>query len=228
MSFGGTRALILSCWTSRKWSLQEKESDRFNLLICNPPYVRHHHLVNGEKTRLQDVTKAACGVRIAGLAGLYCYFLGLSHSWMQRGGIAGWLMPSEFMDVNYGKAVKRYLLNKVTLLRIHRFDPNEMQFDDALVSSAVVWFRNEPPPADHKVNFTFGGSLFTPKLSRTVPATALQKEAKWTRFPVSGEREEVIHQRLADLFTIKRGIATGANKFFILTTRANRGPRASV
>jgi hypothetical protein len=194
-----------------------EEADRFNLVICNPPYVRHHHLENGEKTRLQEMTKAACGVHIAGLAGLYCYFLGLSHSWMQPGGIAGWLMPSEFMDVNYGKAVKRYLLDKVTLLRIHRFDPHEVQFDDALVSSAVVWFRNDPPPTDHKVDFTFGGSLFTPKYSRTVPATALQKEAKWTRFPIAGEREEVRHQRLSDLFTIKRGIATGANKFFILT-----------
>lgn len=194
-----------------------EEADRFNLLICNPPYVRHHHIANGEKNRLQNVTKAACGVPIAGLAGLYCYFLGLSHAWMQWGGIAGWLLPSEFMDVNYGKAVKRYLLNKVTLLRIHRFDPNEVQFDDALVSSAVVWFRNDPPPTHHEVNFTFGGSLFIPKLSRTVPAAALQKEAKWTRFPVSGEREEVIRHRLADFFTIKRGVATGANKFFILT-----------
>jgi adenine-specific DNA-methyltransferase len=126
-------------------------------------------------------------------------------------------MPSEFMDVNYGQAIKRYLLNKVSLLRIHRFDPNDVQFEDALVSSAVVWFRNDPPPADHMVDFTFGGSLFTPALSRTVPATALQKEAKWTRFPVSGEREENIRHRLADLFTIKRGVATGANKFFILT-----------
>lgn len=194
-----------------------EETERFNLLICNPPYVRHHHIVNGEKTRLQEVTKAACGVRIGGLAGLYCYFLGFSHTWMQQGGVAGWLIPSEFMDVNYGKVVKRYLLKKVTLLRIHRFNPNEVQFDDALVSSAVVWFRNDPPPANHKVDFTFGGSLFTPQLSRTVPAAALQREAKWTRFPVSGEREGSIRHRLADLFTIKRGIATGANKFFILT-----------
>lgn len=72
-----------------------KEADRFNLLICNPPYVRHHHIVNGEKIRLQGVTKAACGVRIAGLAGLYCYFLGLSHAWLQKGGAAGWLIPSK-------------------------------------------------------------------------------------------------------------------------------------
>ena len=119
------------------------EAERYNLLVCNPPYVRHHHVANSEKRRLQDATEVACGVRIAGLAGLYCYFLGLSHSWMQRGGIAGWLIPSEFMDVNYGEAIKRYLLDKVTLLRIHRFDPKDTQFDDALVSSAVVWFRQE-------------------------------------------------------------------------------------
>lgn len=194
-----------------------KESDRFNLLICNPPYVRHHHIVNGEKTRLQDAARVACGIRITGLAGLYCYFLGLSHAWMQRGGIAGWLIPSEFMDVNYGNAVKRYLLDKVTLLRIHRFDPDDVQFDDALVSSAIVWFLNDPPPAQHTVEFTFGGSLFFPKLSRAFAVSSLRKEAKWTRFPVSDVRGGITRYRLSDIFTIKRGIATGNNKFFILT-----------
>jgi len=194
-----------------------EEPDRFNLLICNPPYVRHHHIGNGEKARLQEATQAASGVRIAGLAGLYCYFLGLSHVWMKRGGIAGWLIPSEFMDVNYGAMVKRYLLDKVMLLRIHRFDPNDVQFDDALVSSAVVWFRNEPVHAGHEVEFTFGGSFSAPSITRTVPVAALRKETKWTRFPVSGVREGTARHRLSDLFTIKRGIATGHNKFFILT-----------
>jgi len=193
------------------------EENRFNLIICNPPYVRHHHIVNGEKGRLQDATKVVCGVHIAGLAGLYCYFLGLSHAWMQRGGVAVWLIPSEFMDVNYGEAVKRYLVERVTLLRIHRFDPNDVQFDDALVSSAVVCFRNDPPPANFEVEFTFGGSLSTPKITRFIPVVALRKEAKWTRFPTSDVREEIVRYRLSDFFTIKRGIATGDNKFFILT-----------
>ena len=194
-----------------------EEAHRFNLLICNPPYVRHHHIVNGQKSRLHDATKAACGVNISGLAGLYCYFLGLSHVWMQKGGIAGWLIPSEFMDVNYGKAVKRYLLNKVTLLRIHRFDPQEVQFGDALVSSAVVWFRNDPPSASHNVDFTFGGSLLRPKISRAVPFSVLHEAAKWTSLSISGEQGATVCHRLADLFKIKRGVATGGNKFFIVT-----------
>lgn len=193
------------------------ETDRYNLLICNPPYVRHHHIGAGEKDRLQNAVRAACGVQINGLAGLYCYFLGLSHAWMQRNGIAGWLIPSEFMDVNYGEQVKQYLLDKVTLLRIHRFDPGNVQFDDALVSSAIVWFRNTPPLAGNEVEFTYGGTLNTPQVVRTVQSSVLREEVKWTRFPLSDVRNGAAHYRLIDFFTIKRGIATGENKFFILT-----------
>ena len=49
--------------------------------------------VNGEKQRLKVRTQVACGVEINGLAGLYCYFLGLSHAWMANGGLAGWFHP---------------------------------------------------------------------------------------------------------------------------------------
>lgn len=192
------------------------DSDRFNFIICNPPYVRHHHIANPEKVRLQTITEEACGVRMSGLSGLYCYFLGLSHVWMQNNGLAGWLIPSEFMDVNYGDAVKRYLLDKVTLLRIHRFDPDDVQFGDAMVSSAVVWFRNAQPPTDHSVEFTLGDSLLGPRHKRVVPVQALRKERKWTRFPALDTRIRSRHYRVSDFFAIKRGIATGANNFFIL------------
>ena len=195
---------------------KEDPSPCFNLVICNPPYVRHHHLQNCNKTRLQLRTYYACGVKFSGLAGLYCHFLGLSHAWMAEGGIAGWLIPSEFMDVNYGQAVKRYLLEKVTLLRIHRFDPNDVQFSDALVSSAVVWFKKTPPPIDHSVTFTFGGTLLDPKHSRKIPASALIHESKWTRFPSAEIRNKNTAPTLSDFFQIKRGLATGDNDFFIL------------
>lgn len=196
---------------------REKPLPSFNLVICNPPYVRHHHLQNGDKARLQFRTQAASGIKISGLAGLYCHFLGLSHAWMKDDGIAGWLIPSEFMDVNYGRAVKRYLLDEVTLLHIHRFDPNDVQFTDALVSSAVVWFKNAPPPPNHEVKFTFGGKLSDPHVTRHVPAFALAHEQKWTRFPASDVRVHSGFPTLSDFFQIKRGLATGDNDYFILT-----------
>jgi predicted RNA methylase len=193
------------------------EEAKYNLLICNPPYVRHHHIIGSQKSRLLHNVMQACGIRFDGLSGLYCYFMGISHAWMRDGGIAGWLVPSEFMDVNYGEALKYYLLNRVKLLRIHRFDPNDVQFRDALVSSAVVFFCKEKPPADNKIEFTFGGTLAKPGMSRLVSAKTLQHEKKWTRFPVRDAREPVNGITLSALFTIKRGLATGDNKFFILT-----------
>jgi adenine-specific DNA-methyltransferase len=192
------------------------DSQKFNLIICNPPYVRHHH-INGQKERLHVEAIAAAKMNLSGLAGLYCYFMALSHRWMRSNGIAGWLIPSEFMDVNYGGAVKEYLLNEVTLLQIHRFDPKDAQFDDALVSSAVVWFQNKKPNLNHQVKFTYGGTLEHPTHEKIVNASALVNEKKWSRFPVSDEREVGITPRLSDFFSVKRGIATGDNKYFILT-----------
>lgn len=193
------------------------QSPGFNLLICNPPYVRHHHLESSEKLRLQKKSKGAAGIELSGLAGLYCHFLALSHHWMSGGGIAGWLIPSEFMDVNYGGELKRYLLKEVTLLRIHRFDPNNVQFDDALVSSAVVWFKKEKPPAGHTVEFTYGGTHAAPMISRRISSEELVKEAKWTRFPRLKIRAKTKAPVLSDFFDIRRGVATGNNKFFILS-----------
>ena len=190
---------------------------RFNLVICNPPYVRHHHMSNEEKKRLQIRTFKATGTKIGGLAGLYCHFVGLSQGWLAPNAISGWLIPSEFMDVNYGQALKRYLLERVTLLHIHRFDPADVQFADALVSSAVVWFRNTPPTAGHSVKFTFGGSLANPHLSKMIPAKALAREAKWTRFPAAEVRGISTIPTLGDFFRIKRGLATGDNSYFILS-----------
>ncbi|MBI5426725.1 MAG: N-6 DNA methylase [Nitrospinae bacterium] len=192
------------------------EEERFNLLICNPPYVRHHHLLFEEKIRLQRLAKDITGLRFSGLMGLYGYFLILSHQWMAENGVAGWLIPSEFMDVNYGRQIKHYLLERVTLLQIHRFNPALAQFDDALVSSVALWFRKTKPPENHKVLFTYGDSLGNPEYSGFVEAKDLQVEKKWTRYSSAPSRSERGEIALGDLFTIKRGLATGSNEFFIL------------
>src|SRR5438876_8463347 len=79
-----------------------------NLILANPPYVRHHHLTREGKTHLQSLVRRMTGVGVNGLAGLYVYFLLLATAWMQDGGYAAWLIPSEFMDVNYGSALRGF------------------------------------------------------------------------------------------------------------------------
>lgn len=188
-----------------------------NLILCNPPYVRHHHLGAEQKQRLRRQMEQA-GYRLSGLSGLYCYFLLLADRWMAPNGVAVWIVPAEFLDVNYGKVLKEYLSTDVTLLRIHRFDPANVQFNDALVSSVILVFRKATPSLDSVVELTTGRSLVEPQLIRALPLRRLNPKTKWGPLFTgsSPEREAPESLTVGDLFTVKRGLATGANSFFIL------------
>jgi hypothetical protein len=199
----------------------QNESQLVNLILTNPPYVRHHHIKKREKLLLQKNVKTQLGYNISGLAGLYCYFLLLSHSWLRKGGYGIWLIPSEFMDVNYGAIVKKYLTEKVTLIHIHRFEANDVQFADALVSSSIVIFQKRKQERNEKAIFSYGGSLLHPNEYKSILIHDLPQSQKWTQLfnktlPSTLDKNQGA-VKLADLFKIQRGIATGANKFFIMT-----------
>lgn len=192
-----------------------------NLILTNPPYVRHHHMEREDKDRLQVLAHQMAGVKVNGLAGLYVYFMLLATAWLEEGGYAAWLVPSEFMDVNYGTALKRYLTDRVMLIRAHRFDPEDVQFGDALVSSAVLVFRKMAPPPGHVVEFSFGGTISKPCASDSIPLEQLRESRKWTVYPSHRRNDRRASTSgndatLGEFFRIQRGIATGSNKFFIL------------
>lgn len=194
-----------------------------NLIVCNPPYIRHHHLVPETKLELGKQVQQVVGLSLSGLAGMYCYFLLLSHQWLAPGGVAAWLVPTEFMDVNYGQVIRTYLTEKVTLRRLHCFETSDVQFADALVSSAVVILENRQPVIGNKAILTVGGSLLSPKRRIEVPLAELGKEDKWTKLP---RKQKMVKSDLeltfGNLFSTRRGIATGANNFFIMTREQAR------
>ncbi len=188
-----------------------------NLIVCNPPYVRHHHLGSSMKSRLKGKA-ARLGFSANGLMGLYGYFLLLAHQWLAPDGGGVWIVPAEFLDVNYGGVLKRYLRDQVTTLRIHRFDPLDLQFGDALVTSVVLAFQNTPPSAGHHVRLTAGGDLLQPSLERSFSREVLDPKSKWgplfrATLPTGSSNDKA---RLGNFFAIKRGLATGDNRFFVL------------
>ncbi len=201
--------------------LQEPTNgDRYNLILANPPYVRHHHLSPQDKVRLQKAGQAQTSAKVSGLTGLYVYFMLLAHPWMSEGAIAAWLVPTEWMDVNYGQALRSYLTSKVSLIRVHRFNANDIQFGDALVSSSVIFLRNSSPPSDHKIEFT-SSELLEPQKRELVPLRTLQNSRKWSPLfnPDKGRSRKSPQKDVAlgDLVKVSRGIATGSNKYFIKT-----------
>ncbi|NKR58033.1 modification methylase [Rhodococcus hoagii] len=187
-----------------------------SLLVANPPYVRHHHLDSDTKARAAAMSLAEVGVKPSGLSGLYLHFMLLSHRTLRPGAVSAWLIPAEFMDVNYGRALKEYLTKQVTLQRVHRFDAADLQFDDALVTSAVVVFKNQAPAPDSIAEFTYGGSVSSPRDRYQSKVSDLNPSRKWSAMYRAGDPDHS-GPCLSDFFKIRRGIATGSNKFFVMT-----------
>lgn len=195
------------------------------LIIANPPYVRYQEIPIVYKHKLQERASVQMGMHISGQSSLYVYFLLLSHGWMKREAIAAWLVPSEFMETNYGLVIRQYLTQKVELIRIHRFGPDKIQFENALVSSAVVVYRNCLPTLDQTVMLSSGARLLKPEHTEEVTVSELRNESKWKVPWIRRRISSSPPPRIGDLFTVHRGIATGANGFFIMerSVAAQRG-----
>lgn len=202
-----------------------------NLIVANPPYMRYQRVPTAYRQKLQELASVQMGMRISGQSSLYVYFMLISHGWMKREAVAAWLIPSEFMETNYGAVVRKYLTERVELIRIHRFTPGRPQFENALVTSAVIVFRNCPPRLDQTVTLSMGANLLNPEHVEQITLAELIQESKWS-FPWIRHRISLSKTpSIGHLFTVRRGIATGANAFFIMerNVAAQRGiPEAAL
>ncbi len=215
-------------WGARGFSIILDDFARFAMngerrftadFICtNPPYVRHHHIPGLMKDLMRAEIFSGLSLKVSGLAGLYVYFILLSHNILAENAVASWLIPSEFMVTNYGAALREYLKTHVELIAIHQFDPEDVQFDDALVSSSVVLYRKKRPSGEGVFTFSYGGNLPAPKSHRKIHMRGMEWRSGW-RFnqPVNACDHAHASFRIGDLFDVRRGIATGANDFFLLT-----------
>lgn len=196
---------------------ERTNGERFDLLVANPPYVRHHHIDGEKKKELQKEVMQSTGIKISGLAGLYCYFLVLSEKWLADGALSCWLIPSEFLDVNYGKAIKQYLLECVDLLCVHKFKADDVQFDDALVSSTIIFFR-KGKPSEKEIEFSCGEDVNVPSRKMKIERKRLTASCKWSNLFVEDTTNYSSNDdcKLGNFFTVKRGIATGDNSFFVM------------
>ena len=199
----------------------KNDKDKYNLIISNPPYIRHHYITNTLKKELNKRIKNKFGLSFSGLTGLYGYFMTLSSLWLQKNGISVWLVPNEFLDVNYGREIKEFLLTKVKLLRIHKFNPLQTQFSDALVTSTVVFYTTGETSAS--VLFTTGNDINKPSIQKNIFYKNLNSSDKWSNYFSNKSYKRKNGLVIGDFFSVKRGIATGSNKHFILTDKEIKG-----
>jgi adenine-specific DNA-methyltransferase len=218
--FSGTEKLnlLLEDYMFNDWH------SKYDGIICNPPYFKFHDYDN--KNILKEIeSKLKC--KLNGFTNLYTLFLLKSIHQLKPDGRCAYIIPSEFLNSDYGKLVKTYLLKTGTLRHIIVIDFEENVFEDALTTASIILCANDNKT--DKVHFTNIRSINElnvieqlisdyPKHSensKTYSFSELNPEVKWKTYyqPQNGHKFKDLVP-FSIYAKVVRGIATGANDYF--------------
>jgi adenine-specific DNA-methyltransferase len=210
--------------------------NKYDGIICNPPYFKFHDYDN--KNILKEIeTNLKC--KLNGFTNLYTLFLLKSIHQLNPNGRCAYIIPSEFLNSDYGRLVKTYLIKSKALRHIIVVDFEENVFDDALTTASIILCANDN--LTDKVQFSNIQSLKDlskiddiianyPNFSETEQTyniSELNPEIKWKAY--YQKQNSIKFKNLVPFSTyakVVRGIATGSNEYF--TFNLSKAKRYSI
>jgi adenine-specific DNA-methyltransferase len=222
--------------------LLDEVRERPDALTCNPPYSRHHVIAADAKAAIHDGFEQRLGLRLSRLAALHALFLLRALEVVAPGGRLAFITPSDWLDVGYGRKVKSWVLEHADIEGLVLFPEGHLPFGaDVMASAAITLLRkhNNPESARKSApNATCVVQLpeeLTPvedvlaalagerRPSLRVVETRLAADHKWGRIPAGPtRRKRKGEKQLCELARVRRGIATGANSFFVVSEESRK------
>lgn len=203
----------------------ELQEDKYDAIVCNPPYLKHHNVEN--KIQTARAIGGMTGLTLPNTLNAYCLFLLKSMNELAPGGRLAYIVPSEFLSADYGVEVKRYLLDSGKLRKIVYFDSSLSVFDEALTTAAILFIENSAPSRQIELCWVKTDKELSELRAGVVPTVqsiAIEKispDAKWQNYFTGASAVADEYERdfvpLSTYGRCKRGIATGANAYFVLT-----------
>jgi len=208
-------------------------NNKYDGIICNPPYFKFHDYDN--KKILNEIENRL-KIKLNGFTNLYTLFLLKSISQLNPNGRLAYIIPSEFLNSDYGKLVKSALIKNKVLRHIVVFDFEENVFDDALTTACILLCSNDKN--NQTVKFSTIKTIDDLELIRTYiseyPINSidgstfnvkeLEPEVKWRKY--YQEQNGIRYKNLipfSSVAKVVRGIATGANEYFTFSeSKANQ------
>ncbi len=197
---------------------------KYDSILCNPPYFKFHNYQNLKA--LEEINKRL-KINLSGFTNIYALFLLKSIYQLAKNGRAAYLIPSEFLNSDYGKSVKEYLLNSKTLRHIIVFDFQQNIFNDVSTTSALILLAKDENQeqiifslVENKKELNTIFSIINDYPHRieknSINQNSLDPNVKWRIY-----YKEQNSQKYKNLIPfnqvakVVRGIATGANDYFI-------------
>ncbi|EAK7368206.1 class I SAM-dependent DNA methyltransferase [Campylobacter jejuni] len=196
----------------------------FDLIIGNPPYIRQEE-IKELKPNLAKNYKV-----YKGTSDIYTYFYELGFNVLKENGILSFITSNKYTRAGYGEALREFLLKNVKVLEYTDLNGIKV-FDSATVDTSILCFEKSKSK-DNKFKYlalsneilkTCAYDIGLYKDFAEFSQNSLSKES----FTFSDENTSALKAKIERIGTplkewqglnIYRGILTGYNEAFIITT----------
>ncbi|ECO6130689.1 class I SAM-dependent DNA methyltransferase [Campylobacter coli] len=197
----------------------------FDLIIGNPPYIRQEELKE-LKPHLAKNYKV-----YKGTSDIYTYFYELGFNVLKdRGGVLSYITSNKYTRAGYGEALREFLLKNVKVLEYTDLNGIKV-FDSATVDTSILCFEKSKSKDNKFKYLTLSNEILKTcaydiglyKDFAEFSQNSLSKES----FTFSDENTSALKAKIERIGTplkewqglnIYRGILTGYNEAFIITT----------
>ncbi|GAA7124236.1 class I SAM-dependent DNA methyltransferase [Helicobacter pylori] len=192
----------------------------FDCIIGNPPYIRQEQI-----KEIKPLLQKQYPNFYNSTADIYTYFFALSYHLLKEKGFNAFITSNKYARAKYGAQLRELLLKKTTIVSYMELNALKV-FESAAVDTSIMSFIKQAPPKES------GFKYYEPtpddkndlKSARSLPMkqNALSTESfifADASFLDLRDKMESVGTPLKDWdIQIYRGILTGANEAFIITT----------
>ncbi|HDZ5354959.1 TPA: Eco57I restriction-modification methylase domain-containing protein [Campylobacter jejuni] len=196
----------------------------FDLIIGNPPYIRQEELKE-LKPHLAKNYKV-----YKGTSDIYTYFYELGFNVLKDRGVLSYITSNKYTRAGYGEALREFLLKNVKVLEYTDLNGIKV-FDSATVDTSILCFEKSKSKDNKFKYLTLSNEILKTcaydiglyKDFAEFSQNSLSKES----FTFSDENTSALKAKIERIgtplkewygFNIYRGILTGYNEAFIITT----------
>lgn len=197
----------------------EKTNQKYELIIGNPPYINIKNMQDVSKHRAKEFCERY-DLSQTLMQNMWVAFLLAAVSCLKKGGIIFFVLPMEFLQVQYAEQVRGFL--EKTFNTIHILTFKERMFPEIEQESCLVYLTNEYNSKSY-IEFKSYAKLdskypnYCSKIQRNKPLK------KWTNAILSDKDIDLLNElnfkykKISEICDASPGIVTGANNEFILS-----------
>lgn len=222
-------------YSPRSYADNSYQTTTVDGVIANPPYSRHQAVEDEQKERFNSIITAESGYELSSRTPLYGYFLAHAAQFLDEGGRLAAIVPSKFLDTEFGRDLKRFLLQEFRIRGVIQLEDEIDVFNGIKIRPSLLLLEKgnhsqETPTSILSLN-QWPSEIDATELletdlneipeveeSTTLSQNLLSPTERWTHYlEESDSLDQEAMTAFEEIADINRGIATGNNDYFCLT-----------